>query len=332
MVNSFRNIAKEYQHELDVLRKEYLKSERATTPKEAFDFFVKYEARMYCLQQQIYYVSHHSDWRILELERENNELIDFGNIANGTLKIEDPITHEYIDDNYPKEHKEGYIRIISKYYDTNLITDDEIKYLSIVYGNYIQYQQFIQNKIDELYSNGLFSKLDQTTQIDTILTTLCNNIEWNIGYTNHDIRQILKKDNRVLSKNLLAEILHKLMKDGHARIKNENDDFGIPAYYCITFKGRFFEKNGGYDAKQRKKLNDEKKQNRREILLIRGSWGAGIGAVGLCLIEILKFSKNLLTFCRPEIKACLILLGFGMCIGAAILAAIQELVTIKEQQ
>ena len=56
----------------------------------------------------------------------------------------------------------------------------------------------------------------------------------------------------------------------------------------VTLEGVLFNDNGGYLGESSRRLFDDRIKTRREILLMVGSWIAGIGAVGLCVIEIWK--------------------------------------------
>lgn len=63
---------------------------------------------------------------------------------------------------------------------------------------------------------------------------------------------------------------------------------GEPAKYCINFEGRYLIKRGGFIEKNKKEINDAQNENQREYALMYGTWVAGLGAVGLLILEILK--------------------------------------------
>lgn len=78
---------------------------------------------------------------------------------------------------------------------------------------------------------------------------------------------------------------NKLVQDGYCSLSIEKNG---AKNYSQTFDGWMFIQNGGYKAFYKHEARKKKIQILKDWLLITGSWIAGVSAVGLCIIELLK--------------------------------------------
>ena len=102
------------------------------------------------------------------------------------------------------------------------------------------------------------------------------------------------QDKNPLKNTLLTNALLKLYKDGYVYIDHKQSvfpDWGVVAYYRITFTGLFFIRNGGYSTERHKTIEERErilaleKQNRFLSFVI----SVGTSIAGLYyLLEILK--------------------------------------------
>jgi len=90
----------------------------------------------------------------------------------------------------------------------------------------------------------------------------------------------------------LRQILDKLVKEGYVKTKafvpNTAFDEIVVTAYSITFDGEFFINNGGYEMQSKILAKQNSQTKRNELLVILGTWLAGIGALSLTLWEIYK--------------------------------------------
>lgn len=119
-------------------------------------------------------------------------------------------------------------------------------------------------------------------------------------------------------------INEKLVRDKYLSVKITDRASFHKESYCITIDGLLFNKTNGYSGHLKRETLKTQNQIRKDWLLIVGSWMAAIGAIGICLIEILKKWKWVVTI---EALTFWILLGIGICVGIAISLLIQEVWT-----
>ncbi len=153
----------------------------------------------------------------------------------------------------------------------------------------------IEQKLDAglrfLYQNPLFkyhtdysieALIDVMFNVDTILDSMDFYPQgYNNGFPELDTSIVL------------SEVFKKLAKDGYLDIRSEG-------HYTTNIEGRYFIVSGGYVQKTIDDNVGRRNQIRNNNLLIIGSWMAGLGALALVLIEIVKklgwiLSINLMT-------------------------------------
>ena len=84
------------------------------------------------------------------------------------------------------------------------------------------------------------------------------------------------------------QMFNKLRDDGYI----EPDNFEWDKYQ-ISFDGTLFIENGGYCGKAKMDGLKQKNQNRKDWLLITGTWVIGLGTVGLVIAEL--YNNHLIT-------------------------------------
>jgi len=191
-----------------------------------------------------------------------------------------------------------------------------MKQESILWGNYRVMNYTVEQKLDAglrfLYQNPLFKyhteySLDSLTNVlfdvDAILDSM--NFEptvYNNGFPELDTSIVL------------SEVIKKLAKDGYLDNRGGN-------HYSTNIEGRYFISNGGYVQKTIDDNVERRNQIRNNNLLIIGSWMAGIGALALVLIEIVKKLNWVLSI---NALTAWFLFSLGICTGMLILLIIDR--------
>lgn len=116
-----------------------------------------------------------------------------------------------------------------------------------------------------------------------------------------DILKLVNKKSQTLEGDDLVRILNKLVKDGYIEFEDFTQKYAyqedmVERRFYISFEGKYFIDNqGGYKQKQadddamRRKIEIENKRNEfNQKLLVIGTFGTAIGAVGLIAWEIVK--------------------------------------------
>jgi len=117
------------------------------------------------------------------------------------------------------------------------------------------------------------------------------------GYTRAMIEDGIK-DNKIDIGNIqLIEILHKIKKDEYVRVvkgdlvwrgvKHPETDF-----YVLTFEGELFKLSGGYTQQAIDTANAKRRAKLYECQLLWATAFAGIGATGILVWEIAKWSYH----------------------------------------
>lgn len=134
---------------------------------------------------------------------------------------------------------------------------------------------------------------------------------WGMASTNVKLDDVLKSFNNqegylcwsdIFSSDFIARstvkpyelklILEFLTEEGFLRIENmQHPVYGIIPHYKLRYKGYVFMENGGYQSAAAETQSRIKYEKLKDRLLIAGSWGAMIGAIGICLIELMKYWK-----------------------------------------
>jgi hypothetical protein len=150
-------------------------------------------------------------------------------------------------------------------------------------------------------------------KFDSILNTYTH------GRTSMTVRDIefqLSKNNIEISQQHIIEILGEMIDDKYIRIYPNMED-GKPLlqhlrHYCITLKGESLKQEGGYTMKIHDENARKSNQLQREKWLLYGTWFAGVWAMALVVIEIVKRWK--LIYSIAPLRA-FFLISAGVCIG-----------------
>jgi hypothetical protein len=132
--------------------------------------------------------------------------------------------------------------------------------------------------------------MDLFDKIDNVLKYLYKN-----SGNNPTLREIETGVKKVGEINIgeVRDILLKLKEDKMVYCEylgNLNHEYNDNGKFLITFKGKFFYETVGSFRKQA--TNDalaESQKGNRELMLIRGTWAAGIAGALLFLMEVVKF-------------------------------------------
>jgi|GEM_PF-1813528 len=119
-------------------------------------------------------------------------------------------------------------------------------------------------------------------------------------------------------------ILDQLAIDGYV-YKNTRDSW--QPMYSITYQGKKFWKKGGYKANAEIDRKKMRTQIVKDWLLIVGTWAAGIGAIGLCAVEVIKHWKWVISI---ELATFSFVFLFGVISGLIIYQIIRQLLGKKE--
>ena len=137
--------------------------------------------------------------------------------------------------------------------------------------------------------------LSAVQKLDTVLQSLSvesfiDKDELNLYKSLEQILVDLVIVDRSSTLNDVVMILHKLIKVGYVNRVLKEDDFPLckEKIYYLTYDGKLCLLEGGYTSLISEKRRQKKKQNYKDLMLIVGSWLAGIGAIALTIWEIYK--------------------------------------------
>ena len=110
---------------------------------------------------------------------------------------------------------------------------------------------------------------------------------------------------------------------------DESEGIKEVTVYFIRYEGRVFIEDGGYVGAHEFKEREKKREILRDRLLVIGSWVAGTGALGLCVIESIKYWKWALSI---ELWTSFFLLLFCNLLGVIIWQLVLHLRESKEKE
>lgn len=109
------------------------------------------------------------------------------------------------------------------------------------------------------------------------------------------LSNLLKEKNIDIPQILLMDIVSKLEVDGFIK-KSKAETISVNGhvindvpFYLITIEGEIFQLKNGYKGVNERTILEKAKDERRDWLMIRGTWVAGIGACLLVAWEIFKY-------------------------------------------
>jgi hypothetical protein len=151
------------------------------------------------------------------------------------------------------------------------------------------------------------AEISPIQKLDTVLKIIAVKYPTGVGeqYFYKTLRSVFDEVKKLIPNAELSElvmILNKLIKDEYAEMMKETA-FGTideKEYYSITFEGKLFLQQGGYQIKEIEDKNNrmrmdelEKRQNQNEQRLIKlnrwvaiGSVGAAVGSIGILIWEM----------------------------------------------
>jgi hypothetical protein len=140
-------------------------------------------------------------------------------------------------------------------------------------------------------------------QLDTVLKYLYDKkdearaIDYDIIRSDKDLLKITDNQSE------LERMILKLRDDKYIQMYPDYPRFadgkqdmrnGLLTYCSITFDGRLFYESGGYTQEEINVVKIENRKDRRENLLVWGTWAVAVGAIALVVWEMYK------TFCLDK--------------------------------
>jgi hypothetical protein len=130
-------------------------------------------------------------------------------------------------------------------------------------------------------------KLKPTQELDEILLLFEDQNRLN----KNTIQHLLGKKDISISDVRLEQMLHKLIKDNHLRIEN-NESADLGEYYTLTFDGELLLESGGYENALLNQQNDLERERRNEkYLRWIAIWATG-GTLTFLIWDFVKYGHE----------------------------------------